>query len=76
MMDEMVGSDPDRQTVANHMSEMWTTFARTGHPAAKGQPPWPAYTTATRATMQIDAECKILNDLLGQERKMFENLDS
>ena len=28
------------------MSEMWATFARTGHPGAKGQPVWPAYTLA------------------------------
>jgi para-nitrobenzyl esterase len=49
----MVGSDPDRQPVAKNMSQLWTTFARTGQPKAKGQPAWPAYTTQTRATMQM-----------------------
>ena len=74
VMDAMVGTDPDRQKVATNMSEMWTAFARTGVPKATGQPAWPAYTTQTRATMQIDAVCKIVNDPFGQERSMFENL--
>jgi para-nitrobenzyl esterase len=76
VMDAMVGSDPDRQRVAQNMSQLWTTFARTGQPKAKGQPAWPAYTTETRATMQIDAECKIVYDPFGQERIMFEHLIS
>ena len=75
IMDAMVGSDPDRQRVAKNMSQLWTTFARTGQPKAKGQPAWPAYTTQTRATMQIDAECRIVYDPFGQERIMFEHLD-
>ena len=73
---KMAGADPDRQKVADHMSEMWTTFARTSQPGAKGQPAWPAYTTGTRATMQIDAGCKIVDDPFGQERSMLEHLSS
>lgn len=76
VMDAMVGTDPDRQTVAQNMSQMWTTFARTGQPAAKGQPAWPAYTALTRTTMQIDAECKAVHDPYGQERSLLEHLDS
>jgi para-nitrobenzyl esterase len=75
-MDTMIGTDPDRAKVAHNMSEMWSTFARTGHPAAKTQPAWPAYTTETRATMQIDAECKLVSDPFGQERSMWDHLDS
>jgi para-nitrobenzyl esterase len=73
-MDTIVGTDPNRETVAHHMSEMWTTYARTGHPAAKGQPEWPAYNTETRATMEIDTACKVVNDPFGEERKMWEHL--
>jgi para-nitrobenzyl esterase len=31
-------SDPDSVKAAHNMSEMWSTFARTGRPAAEGQP--------------------------------------
>jgi len=67
-MDTMIGTDKNREKVAHNMSEMWSSFARTGQPAAKGQPAWPAYTTKTRATMEIDAQCKIVNDPFDQER--------
>jgi para-nitrobenzyl esterase len=58
------------------MSEMWTTYARTGHPGAKGQPAWPAYDNETRATMRIDAPCAVVDDPFGEERKMWEQLDA
>ena len=51
----MAITGPDSEKAAHNMSEMWSTFARTGHPAAKGQPAWPVYTTEKRATMEIDA---------------------
>jgi para-nitrobenzyl esterase len=75
-MDAMAGSDPDRQRVADNRSQLWASFARTGQPKAKGQPEWPAYTTQTRATIEIDAECRIVNDPFGQERIMLGHLDS
>jgi para-nitrobenzyl esterase len=58
------------------MSEMWATFARTGHPVAKGQPSWPAYTLQERATMMIDAQCKVEEDPFGQERALWDSLSS
>jgi para-nitrobenzyl esterase len=75
-MDTMIGTDKSREKAAHNMSGMWSSFARTGRPAAVGQPAWPAYTTKTRATMVIDAECKVENDPLEQERRMWENLDA
>jgi para-nitrobenzyl esterase len=68
-------SGPEAEKAAHNMSEMWSTFARTGRPAATGQPEWPAYDTRTRATMEIKAECKVLNDPFGAERAMWERLD-
>ncbi len=66
---------PDAVKAAHNMSEMWSTFARTGRPAAKGQPAWPAYTTAKRATMEINRDCKIVNDPYTLERKLWDKLD-
>ena len=72
----LIGTDPDRKKAALNMSEMWATFARTGHPGAKGQPPWPAYTLPRRATMMIDAQCKVEDDPFGQEHLLWDSLSS
>lgn len=72
----LIGTDADRKKAALHMSEMWATFARTGHPGAKGQPSWPAYTLQERATMMIDAQCKVEEDPFGRERALWDNLSS
>ena len=72
----LIGTDTDREKTASNMSEMWTAFARTGHPGAKGQPSWPAYTVPNRSTMMIDAQCKIEDDPFGQERAMWDALSS
>jgi para-nitrobenzyl esterase len=68
-------SRPESVKAAHNMAELWSTFARTGRPAAKGQPEWPAYTAETRATMEIDADCKVVNDPNPLERKLWERLD-
>ena len=68
-------SRPESVKAAHSMAELWSTFARTGKPAAKGQPEWPAYTAQTRATMEIDADCKVVNDPYPLERKLWERLD-
>ena len=46
------------------------SLARTGRPAAKRQPEWPAYTTAKRATMEVNAECKIVDNPYTFKRKL------
>jgi para-nitrobenzyl esterase len=68
-------SQPESVKAAHNMAELWSTFARTGKPAAKGQPEWPAYTAQTRATMEIDADCRVVNDPYPLERKLWERLD-
>jgi para-nitrobenzyl esterase len=71
----IIGTDSNRLRVAHNMSEMWTTFARTGHPGAKSQPGWPAYTPERRATMMIDAQCFVVDDPHRQERELWAGLD-
>jgi para-nitrobenzyl esterase len=73
--DMMAISDPDSVKTAHNMSEMWSTFARTGHPGAKGQPKWPAYTTQKRATMAINAQCTVVDDPYSLERNVWEKLE-
>lgn len=72
----LIGTDPDRKKAALNMSEMWATFAGTGHPGAKGQPSWPAYTPQKRATMTIDARCEVQENPFGQELALWDSLTS
>jgi len=66
---------PESVKAAHNMSEMWSTFARTGRPAARGQPGWPSYTAEKRSTMEIDAECTVVDDPYPLERNLWERLD-
>jgi para-nitrobenzyl esterase len=60
---------PGRLATARHMSELWAGFARYGRPTANHVPRWPAYTRKNRATMWIDARCRIVNDPDKAERQ-------
>jgi len=71
----MMDSDASSVMTAKNMSEMWSTFARTGRPGAKGQPDWIPYKTGQRATMLIDAECKVVDDPWRLEREVWEKLE-
>jgi len=68
------GNGPTLAPAARNMSAYWASFARTGVPSAPGQPEWPRYDTARRATMLIDAECKVADDPDGEERTMWQGL--
>jgi para-nitrobenzyl esterase len=69
-----VGPNSTSGAAARNMSELWATFARTGHPGAQGQPTWPAYDLTDRATMEIDAQCRVVNDPFKKERELWEGL--
>ncbi|XVV17035.1 carboxylesterase/lipase family protein [Actinoplanes sp. CA-131856] len=70
-----VGADerPGKRATARHMSALWAGFARHGRPTAPGVPRWPAYTPHDRATMWIDADCRIVKDLDRAERLFWAN---
>ena len=68
------GNRPERFQAARNMSRAWATFARTSNPSFDGIPRWPAYTTDTRATMFLDAECRVVNDPFSTERKLWKEL--
>jgi para-nitrobenzyl esterase len=64
----------DHALAAKNMSQMWASFARTGQPAARNQPAWPAYDLQTRATMMIAARCHVADDPYPDERKVWEEI--
>jgi para-nitrobenzyl esterase len=68
------GNRPERFVASHHFAELWTTFARTGKPAAKHVPVWPAYNLETRPTMRIDATCEIIDNRFSQELAMWRSV--
>jgi para-nitrobenzyl esterase len=72
--DPSAGKRPERYKAARNMSGAWASFARTGNPSHDEIPRWPAYTIEQRATMILDAECKVVNDPYSEERKVLQEL--
>jgi len=60
--------------LAATMSATWAAFARSGVPDNALIPHWPAYDTTTRATMRLDAECRIDRDPRGETRKLWQTI--
>jgi para-nitrobenzyl esterase len=56
------------------MQQAWLAFAREGRPTAEGLPEWPGYEPARRATMLLDAECRVEHDPLARERTLWDDL--
>ncbi|MCB0052017.1 MAG: carboxylesterase/lipase family protein, partial [Caldilinea sp.] len=65
------GNRPERFVASYKMAELWTTFARTGKPAASDVPEWPPYTLEERASLRIDTECTVMHDRYGEELAMW-----
>jgi len=65
---EMVGTGPEIQPLADRMSATWVAFARTGSPNHADIPHWPAYDARRRATMVIDDDWSVVDDLNREER--------
>ncbi|QHT67275.1 carboxylesterase/lipase family protein [Rhodocytophaga rosea] len=68
------GNKKERFVASHHFAELWTTFARTGKPAAKEVPEWPAYTLENRPTMRIDTTCEVINNRFSQELAMWRSI--
>jgi len=60
------GKRPERYKAAKNTSAAWAAFARSSNPG------WPAYTLPERATMILDAECKVVNDPYREERLVWQ----
>ncbi len=64
----------ERFKAARNMSRAWASFARSSNPNHDEIPNWSAYTLETRATMFLDAECKVVNDPYREERLLWQQL--
>lgn len=70
----LAGERPERFMASDNMAGLWTAFARTGKPAAAGQPEWPAYDLVKRPTMRIDSRCEVIYDRYASERELWKSL--
>ena len=68
------GQRPERFKAAHNMSAAWAAFARSGNPNHPGIPSWPAYDARRRATMRLDAECRVVDDPFREERLLWQQL--
>ncbi len=71
---DLQGDGPGLAAASHAMSSYFASFARSGVPAAQGQPPWPRYDTQTRAVMLLNSECRVVYDPNSQERKLWQSL--
>ncbi|MEO9191648.1 MAG: carboxylesterase/lipase family protein [Acetobacteraceae bacterium] len=56
--------------LADLMASTWAHFAHTGRPAHARLPDWPVYTADRRATMVLDAACRVEDDP-GRETRLL-----
>lgn len=68
------GNRPERFVASLHFAELWTTFARTGKPAAKDVPAWPAYNLKDRPTMRIAEKCEVIENRFAGELAMWRSI--
>jgi para-nitrobenzyl esterase len=68
------GNKPERFAASHNFAALWTSFAKTGKPAAKNVPEWPAYNFTTRPTMRIDAKCEVINERYKEELAMWRSI--
>jgi len=66
--------NPERVRAARNMSRAWASFARTNNPTHDEIPEWPAYTLDKRATMFLDAECRVVDDPYREERLLWNEI--
>jgi len=72
---EMTGDRPDKQILAETMSDAWVAFARNGNPSHQNIPVWEPFTPNHRATMLIDVPFKLEIDPFREELDAWKGLD-
>ena len=72
---DMTGERPDKHELGAAMSAAWAAFARNGDPSHPGIPRWEPYTIERRATMLLDAPCRIEIDPAREELDAWKGME-
>jgi para-nitrobenzyl esterase len=70
----LVGSGPDIPKLVRDTMLRWTSFARSGVPAASGGVKWTPYDTTGRSTMMLDLQSHLARDPGGEARQALDDL--
>jgi para-nitrobenzyl esterase len=73
-LDLATGGSADGQKLADAVSRIWATFARSGRPDHPAIPSWPTYDAQQRATLMLDKVCRVENDPRGAERTLWQEI--
>jgi para-nitrobenzyl esterase len=57
--------------LAHAMQDAWVAFARSGDPNTNALPQWPRYDVERRLVMELDDECKVIEDPDGDIRRLW-----
>ncbi|MFL5254499.1 MAG: carboxylesterase/lipase family protein [Rhodopila sp.] len=68
------GGSVEAQALSDTMAAVWAAFARNGRPDHPAIPCWPTYDPQTRATLMLDANCRIENDPRGEGRRIWQDI--
>ena len=56
---QATGGGPEVDRLTGTMTDAWIAFARTGKPASRGLPAWPAFSGSRPATMILDTRSRV-----------------
>jgi len=68
------GTGPDAERLADRTMDAWLAFAKSGDPSHARIGSWPRYDAKRRATMEIGAECRVVDDPAGAERALWDGV--
>jgi para-nitrobenzyl esterase len=68
----IAGNTVEARQLADALGSAIAAFARTGDPNCEKLPRWPAYDGESRATMMLDAECRVENDPMKELRGLWD----
>jgi|SRR5271157_246176 len=69
-----VGAGPEAKQLAGWTLDSWAAFAHRGDPSLAGGRSWPRYDATRRATMEIGARCRVLDDPAADERCLWDGV--
>ena len=72
--DQFVGTGPAAEALCRRTMDAWLSFARSGDPGHADLPDWPSYDAARRATLELGPSCRLHEDLLSEERQLWDDL--
>jgi para-nitrobenzyl esterase len=71
-VERFTGAGDEALALSERMQDAWLAFAKTGDPSTEALGQWPAYDTDRRATMILDAQCRVEDAPLEAERAYWE----